>query len=55
MQIENHKEEVPFSYYLEKFAALDAVEAAKRLSVPFENGKFTLKLLGQVYEITHPD
>ncbi len=55
MQIENHKEEVPFSYYLEKFAALDALEAAKRLGVPFENGVFTLKLLGQTYEITHPD
>ena len=55
MQIENHKEEVPFSYYLEKFAGLDAAEAAKRLGVPFENGKFTLKLLGQVYEISHPD
>ena len=55
MQIENHKEEVPFSYYLEKFAALDGLEAAKRLGVPFEKGVFTLKLLGQTYEITHPD
>ena len=54
MQIENHKEEVPFSYYLEKFAALDALDAAKRLGEPFENGVFTLKLLGETYEITHP-
>lgn len=55
MQIENHKEEVPFGYYLEKFAALDAQEAARRLSVPFENGKFTLRLLGCDYEISHPE
>ena len=55
MQIENHKEEVPFSYYLEKFAALDALDAAKRLGVPFESGVFTLKLLGETYEITHPN
>lgn len=55
MQIENHKEEVPFSFYLEKFAALDAREAAKRLDVPYEDGKFALKLLGETYFISHPD
>ena len=55
MQVENHKEEVPFGYYLEKFAALDAQEAANRLKIPFENGKFTLKLLGETYEISHPE
>ena len=55
MQVENHKEEVPFSYYLEKFAALDAQEAAKRLDIPFEDGKFTLKLLGESYYISYPD
>lgn len=55
MQVENHKEEVPFEYYLEKFTALDAQEAAARLKVPFENGKFTLKLLGEEYTVSHPD
>lgn len=55
MQVENHKEEVPFEYYLEKFAALDAGEAAARLKVPFENGKFSLKLLGEEYTVSHPD
>lgn len=55
MQIENHKEEVPFSYYLEKFAALDAQEASKRLGIPYKEGKFTLRLLGQEYQISHPD
>ena len=55
MQVENHKEEVPFEYYLEKFATLDSREAAKRLSIPFVDGKFALKLLGEEYTIAHPD
>ena len=46
MQVENHKEEVPFEFYREKFAALDPVEAAGRLGIPFENGEFTVTLLG---------
>ena len=31
MQIENHKEEVPFAHYCERFAALDPQEAAARM------------------------
>lgn len=54
MQVENHKEEVPFSYYLEKFVALDPEEAAKRLEIPYEDGTFVLKLLGETYRISHP-
>ena len=33
MQVENHKEEVPFEHYREKFAALNPEEAAERLGV----------------------
>ena len=55
MQVENHKEEVPFEYYLEKFTTLNTQEAAARLKVPFENGKFSLKLLGEEYTVSHPD
>ena len=54
MQVENHKEEVPFAYYCEKFAAMDAQEAVNRLGVPFENGEFTVTLLGAAYHISHP-
>ena len=54
MQVENHKEEVPFEHYREKFAALDPQEACTRLSVPFENGEFTARLLGVTYHIAHP-
>ena len=55
MQIENHKEEVPFAHYEEKFRSLDPMEVAERLpEVPFENGEFTLNLLGREFAIFHP-
>ena len=54
MQVENHKEEVPFAYYCEKFAAMDAQEAVDRLGLPLENGAFPVTLLGAAYHISHP-
>ncbi len=54
MQVENHKEEVPFEHYCEKFAALDPAEAVQRLGVSFENGEFAVRLLGVTYFISHP-
>ena len=55
MQIENHKEEVPFEHYCERFAAADAAEMAVRTGAWLENGVFTLKLLGAEYQISHPE
>ena len=56
MQIENHKEEVPFAHYEEKFRALDAPSAAQRLSqVKWDGKEFTLTLLGRKFAIAHPD
>lgn len=55
MPVKNQKDAVPFSYYVEKFAALEPQEVTKRLQIPFSHGKFTLKLLGSTYEIAHPD
>ena len=55
MQVQNNKEEVPFAHYEEKFAAIDPAEAAGRCSVPFEDGKFTVTLLGTKYEIHWPE
>ena len=56
MQIENHKEEVPFSYYEEKFKNADAGEIIARLpGVPFDGSAFSLTLLGKIYTITYPD
>ena len=56
MQIENHKEEVPFAHYEEKFRTLDAAEAAQRLpDVSWDGKEFTLRLLGRKFAIAHPD
>ncbi len=55
MQIENHKEEVPFAYYEEKFRSLDPADVTARLSaITWDGQAFTVKLLGQEFAITHP-
>ena len=56
MQIENHKEEVPFAFYEEKFRTLDPDSVAARLSyVLWDGAAFTVKLLGREFRITHPE
>ncbi len=55
MQIENHKEEVPFAYYQEKFLALDPAEAICRVGECYADGVFTVRLMGRDYQIAHPD
>ena len=56
MQIENHKEEVPFAHYEEKFRALDPVDATARLGgVVWDGTEFTVELLGRKFAIAHPD
>ena len=55
MQIENHKEEVPFAYYQEKFASLDPAEAVSRVGECYQNGAFSVELLGKNYTVTHPE
>ena len=55
MQIENHKEEVPFSYYENLFRDLDPAEAAQRTNVKWDGKEFYVNLLGKEYAISHPD
>lgn len=56
MEIENHKEEVPFAFYEEKFHALDPREVTDRLEdVRWDGEAFTLRLLGRDFAICHPD
>ena len=56
MQIENHKEEVPFSFYEEKFKAADPAQISARLpDTAFDGSAFTVKLLGTAYRISWPD
>jgi len=55
MQIENHKEEVPFAHYEEKFRQMVPQEATKRLShLEWDGNAFAVTLLGRKFYITHP-
>ena len=54
MQIENHKEEVPFAHYEDKFRGLDCVEAAARTGAKWDGKEFYVNLLGREYAISHP-
>ncbi len=55
MQIENHKEEVPFSYYEEKFRDLTPEEVAQRHpQLKWDGKEFYVNLLGRVFAISHP-
>ena len=55
MEIQNNKEEVPFSHYLALFEKLDPQEAPKRCGVSFEGGCFTVQLLNSTYRIAWPE
>ena len=54
MQIENHKEEVPFSYYEEQFAALAPETAVARMGAQWDGKEFYVNLMGRRYAISHP-
>ena len=54
MQIENHKEEVPFSHYEERFCSLNPQEAAERTGIQWDGNEFLVTLLGRSYAISHP-
>lgn len=55
MQVENHKEEVPFAHYEELFAACDPGDVIARLEdVSWDGREFSVKLLGRNFAIAHP-
>lgn len=56
MEVVNHKEEVPFEHYLEKYQSLDPVEAAGRLNILYDAQKqsFQLRFMGHLYEVDYP-
>ena len=45
MQVENHKEGVPFEYYVNLFKDLDPQEASARTGASFDGQAFTLRLV----------
>ncbi len=56
MQIENHKEEVPFAHYEELFRSLQPQETVSRLPlVKWDESEFYVNLLGRNFAISHPD
>ena len=55
MQIENHKEEVPFAHYEERFRGMDAAEAACRTYAKWDGKEFYVNLLGREFAISHPE
>ena len=55
MNIENHKEEVPFAHYEEKYRTLVPTEVVQRLpDVSWDGKEFTVELLGRKFALTHP-
>lgn len=56
MEIENHKEEVPFAYYLEKYQSLDPEEAAQKLNILYDanTARFRFRFMGHEYEADYP-
>ena len=54
MQVENHKEEVPFAHYEQLFRGLDPAEAAERTGVKWDGTEFYVNLLGREFAISHP-
>ena len=55
MQVENHKEEVPFAHYEALFGALNPQTVCTRLpDVAWDGECFTLRLLGRDFAIAHP-
>ena len=55
MQIENHKEEVPFAHYEQLFRELDPADVSGRLkNVAWDGKGFYVNLLGREFVITHP-
>ena len=56
MQIENHKEEVPFAHYEEKFRALEPASVTERLKdVAWDGREFSVTMLGRTFAISHPE
>ena len=55
MIVENNKEEVPFSFYEEKFRGLNPEDACGRLpDVKWDGKEFFVTLIGREYAISHP-
>ena len=55
MQIENNKEEVPFSYYENLFRDLAPTAAVARTGAKWDGREFYVNLINREFAISHPD
>ena len=55
MQVENHKEGVPFEHYVNLFKNLDPREAVSRTGASFDGNAFTVRLVDAEYTISWPE
>ena len=56
MQIENHKEEVPFAHYEERYRGLNPADVTARLAdVKWDGNEFYVTLIGREFALAHPD
>ena len=56
MRLENHKEEVPFAHYAQRFRALAPEDALSRLgALRYDGREFFLRLLGREYAVSHAE
>ena len=54
MELENHKELVPFAHYCQAWREMDA-RAAEARGVPFDGSAFTVTMLGVRYRLAWPE
>ena len=54
MEIENHKEQVPFAHYCQQWREMDP-RAAEARGVPFDGGAFAVTMLGVRYRLAWPE
>ena len=54
MEIENNKEEVPFSYYENLFQQVNPQDVAQRTGCKWDGKDFYVNLLGRDFAISHP-
>ena len=55
MDVKDNKVGVPMEFYVSKFSAADPEEMSRRSGVPYENGAFTVKLMGREVSLSWPD
>ena len=54
MEIQNNKEEIPFSYYADLFAKADPAQITARTGIPMEDNTFHITLLGIHCAVSYP-